>query len=156
MRGDTPCKKKGEYFMDKEQIKKLIPDITEEQLAGLETLISEAVAKETEKSAGEIKNAELERLLKAAGAKNAETVKPLLDADKLVLTKEGLAGFEEEIARIKKEYGYLFDSDSKKPQFTAPSGRDAAVTPEEFSGMSYRKRLKLFAENPQLYKQLVG
>lgn len=142
--------------MDKEQIKKLIPDITEEQLAGLETLIGEAVAKETEKSAGEIKNAELERLLKAAGAKNAETVKPLLDTDKLVLTKEGLAGFEEEIERIKKEYGYLFDSGSKKPQFTAPSGREAAVTPEEFSGMSYRKRLKLFAENPQLYKQLVG
>lgn len=142
--------------MDKEKIKKIVPKITDEQLAALAAEIEserEAVKKST---ADGVKNAEINRLLKAAGAKNIPAVRALIDTDSLEMTENGIVGFEELLDRLKAEHGYLFEGGAKKPEFTAPSSKSTGITPEEFSGMSYKKRLKLWSENPQLYKELMG
>ncbi|MBR4173501.1 MAG: phage scaffolding protein, partial [Clostridia bacterium] len=104
------------------------------------------------------KKAETARLLDEAiassGAKNKKAVKALLELDKITLEKDGLKGLSEQIEGLKKSCDYLFESETKKPQFTAQSKGE--ITKRGFEGMSYKKRLKLFLENPTLYKQLQG
>lgn len=142
--------------MEKEKIKKIVPKITDEQLAALCAEI-ESDAENIQKTAEQgVKEAEINRLLKASGAKNIPAVRAILKTDSLKLTEDGITGFEQELEKVKKENGYLFSDGGKKPEFTAPPSKTAGITPEEFSGMSYKKRLKLWTENPQLYKELIG
>lgn len=137
--------------MKKEKIKQLIPGITKEQLE----ILSQELENEQKSMLEEIESAEIDRLLKAAGAKNTASVKALFDSDKIKLSRDGIEGFEAELERIKRENGFLFENPEKKPEFTAPSGREEEITSESFAEMGYKKRLKLFKENPALYKQLL-
>ena len=144
--------------MKKKDIEKLFPNITEEQFKELEKLEAEAFKRGKKESEEAYKKAETERLLDeeiaSSGAKNKKAVKALLELDKITLEEEGLTGLSEQIAALKKSCGYLFDSESKKPQFTAQNKGAKELTKKGFEGMSYKKRLKLFLENPALYKEL--
>lgn len=144
--------------MKKKDIEKLFPSITEEQLKELEKLETDAFLRGKKEVEESCKKAETERLLEEAiassGAKNKKAVKALLELDKITLEKGALKGLSEQISELKKSCDYLFESDIKKPQFTAQSKGSKELTKKSFESMSYKKRLKLFLENPTLYKQL--
>ena len=46
------------------------------------------------------------------------------------------------------------EADVKKPKFTAVNKDSKELTKKGFENLSYKKRLKLFLENPALYKEL--
>lgn len=144
--------------MKKKDIEKLFKGITEEQFKELEKLENEAFEKGKKESEEAYKKAETDRLLDEAlassGAKNKKAVKALLELDKISLKNGVLEGLSEQMVELKKNCEYLFESDIKKPQFTAQSKGTKELTKKGFENMGYKKRLKLFLENPMLYKQL--
>lgn len=143
--------------MKKKDIEKLFPNITEEQLKELEKLEADAFEKGKKERDDIYKKAETERLLDEAiassGAKNKKAVKALLELDKISLEEGGLIGICEQLEELKKNCEYLFETDVKKPQFTAQNKGAKELTKKGFETMGYKKRLKLFLENPTLYKQ---
>lgn len=144
--------------MKKKDIEKIFPNITDEQFKELEKIETESYEK-GKKSAEELhKKSEFERLLNEelalCGAKNEKAVKALLELEKIGLNEGKLNGFTEQIAELKKSCAYLFNSDDKKPQFTAQNKGTKELTKKGFENLGYKKRLKLFLENPALYKQL--
>lgn len=144
--------------MKKKDVEKLFPNITEEQLKELERIENEAFLRGKKESSDAYKKAETERLLDAeitkSGAKNKRAVKALLELDKICLEDGVLKGLSEQISELKKSCDYLFETETKKPQFTAGSKGSKELTKKGFDSMSYKKRLKLFLENPTLYKEL--
>lgn len=144
--------------MKKKDMEKLFPNITDEQLKELEKLEADAFERGKKESAETYKKAEAERLLDEAivssGAKNKKAVKALLELDKIKLQDGTFAGLSEQIAELKKNCEYLFETEVKKPKFTAQSKGVKELTRKGFEAMGYKKRLKLFLENPALYKQL--
>lgn len=144
--------------MKKKDIEKLFPNITEEQFKELERIEKEAFEKGKKESEEAHKKAETDRLLNEAiatsGAKNNMAVKALLELDKIGLKDGVLTGISEQIEKLKKSCDYLFESEIKKPQFTAQNKGSKELTKKGFEAMGYKKRLKLFLENPTLYKQL--
>ena len=144
--------------MKKKDIEKLFPNITEEQLKELEKLETEAFQRGRRESDESYKKVETERLIDEAivssGAKNKKAVKALLELDKISLDGKELKGLSEQLSELKKNCDYLFAGDTQKPQFTAQSKGSKELTKKAFEGMSYKKRLKLFLENPALYKQM--
>ena len=140
-----------------EEIKKIIPEITEEQLAAIAQLMNQEYEKGKKEAESGFeqsqKEEKLDETISAAGAKNVKAVKALLDMDAIAQDPKSL---EKQLAAIKKECPYLFETDEKKPQFTSGKTKSGSVDKKTFDNMSYRKRLKLFSENPELYKQLLN
>lgn len=84
------------------------------------------------------KNAAIELALTKAGAKNITAVKALLKADELEMTDEGVKGLEDKVAALKKDEGYLFQSNDpasepKKKQFVAGGNTGGGEPPKEKS-----------------------
>lgn len=82
-----------------------------------------------------------------AGVYNEELALGLLDMEKITFENGEARGLTEEIERIKNEYAFLFRQDG--PQFSAGSSGDNEV---DISSLNYLERLRLFKENPDLYK----
>ena len=147
-------------YMKKKDLEKLFPDITDEQVKELCRLESDAYEKGKSEAEKAYNKAELARLLKegikSAGAKNEKAVTALLDIEKIYIENGELKGFAEQIELIKKESEYLFDIPQKKPQFTAKNQNTEGTSKKDFDAMGYKKRLKLFSENPELYKRLTN
>ena len=146
--------------MKKKDIEKIFPNVTEEQVKELEKLLAEAYEKGKAESDAAYKKSEIERLLDegivSSGAKNKKAVAALLELDKISLKDGKLEGFAEQIEKLKESCEYLFATDCKKPRFTAQSSGTKELTKGSFEKLSYKKRLKLFLENPSLYRQLQG
>ena len=146
--------------MKKKDIEKIFPNVTEEQVKELEKLLAEAYEKGKAESDEAYKKSEITRLLDeglaSSGAKNKKAVAALLELDKISLKDGKLDGFSEQIDALKESCDYLFESDCKKPRFTAQSNGAKELTKGNFDKLSYKKRLKLFLENPALYRQLLG
>ena len=144
--------------MKKKEIEKIFPNITEEQLKELEKLESEAFERGKKEAESSFSKAEFERLLdeeiSLSGAKNKKAVKALLELDKISLNEGKMDGLAEQLKELKKNCEYLFEADGKKPKFTAANKASKEVTKKSFENMGYKKRLKLFLENPALYKEL--
>lgn len=140
-----------------EKIKKIVPDITEEQFAA----ISELFASEYERGKNDAeagfnksrKEEQIDEKIKAAGAKNVKAVKALLDLESAQNDEKSL---QQQLDALKKECPYLFEDGEKKPQFTSGKAKNGSLDKKAFENMSYRKRLKLFSDNPELYKQLAN
>lgn len=84
------------------------------------------------------KNAAIELALTQAGAKNITAVKALLKADELEMTDEGIKGLDDKVAALKKDEGYLFQSNDpaqepKKKQFVAGGNTGGGEPPKEKS-----------------------
>ena len=144
--------------MKREELKNLIPYITEEQLTKLEKDEKAVYEKGKADAENAYRKKEFERelnqaLIKAA-AKNVKALKALLDISKITFENGELCGLSEQIDKLKKENGFLFEEGGNKPEFTAPNSGTQKMTAKEFENLSYKKRLKLFMENPELYKQL--
>lgn len=135
-----------------EKIKKIIPNIGDEELKALAALMTAEYEKGKADEAsrrGETERAEkLDAALTEAGAKNLTAVKALLGQD----AESDETALKKRIDELKAECAYLFEFD--KPQFTASPGikRDT----KNFETMGYKKRLKLFSENPELYRELAN
>lgn len=79
-----------------------------------------------------------------------ETAKALADGD----MKKVFENQKKHIENVKKaERAAALAGDPKPP---AGSGGDAKITKEQFGEMGYAEQLKVFNEQPELYKQLTG
>jgi hypothetical protein len=88
------------------------------------------------------------------GTKNLEAAMKLFDKDGISICDGQIVGVEEKIEEFVKNNDFLFQNDSK-PVFSAPTNNSKPqLTKDEFSKMGYNKRLKLFNENPNVYKEL--
>lgn len=103
-------------------------------------------------------NGILQSAIAEAKGKNAKAITALLDMDKLRGSRNQQADIKAALDALRADSGYLFEDNGGKPQFTKPNSGGAptptGVTKEVFSKMSYRERLKIFNDNPTLYKEL--
>lgn len=101
----------------------------------------------------------LEKALADAKAKNPKAVKALLNTDAIKLDGENLLGLEEQLKALQESDSYLFGAEEqpslkgRKPN-DDPTPPATGLTKEQFKQMSYSDRVKVYNENPDLYKQL--
>lgn len=99
------------------------------------------------------KNFALDLAIKGEKPRNAKAVRALLDLDAISFENGELIGFSEQIASVRKENSFLFETEGK-PQFSGSfSGGEPAITKEEFKNMSYLDKLRFKKEAPELYNQ---
>lgn len=100
----------------------------------------------------------LDKALSKYKAKDTSILSKMLDMDKVKFDDklEIVEGLEEQINTLKESHDYLFESDKPLPQFTGninpPKGN--AITKEAFQKMSYKDRVALKNEQPEVYKNL--
>lgn len=99
----------------------------------------------------------LESALRDAKAKNPKAVRALLNTDAIKLADGKLVGLDEQLKSLRESDDYLFVPDGlkgKTPPGTPPSVDKLTMTKEQFSQLGYSEKVKLYNENPELYKQL--
>lgn len=106
---------------------------------------------------------EFNEMLNAAIAeskgKNTKAITALLDLDALRKSKNQEKDIKSALDSLRTDNGYLFEDNGGDPKFTDPKGTGGkpmptGITKEEFAKMSYKDRLKIFNENPKLYREL--
>lgn len=101
----------------------------------------------------------LDKALSQYKAKDTGILSKMLDMEKVKFNDkfEIVEGLEEQIKTLKESHDYLFDSDNPKPQFTGdikqPVGNNQ-ITKEVFQKMSYKDRIALKHEQPEVYQNL--
>lgn len=67
-----------------------------------------------------------------------------------------IKGIDDIVSGLKTNYASNFEAqETKKVSVnTLPKGEDSKVTPEDFAKMNYNARNALYAENPDLYREL--
>lgn len=91
-------------------------------------------------------------------AKDPSLIIPKLDMEKVKFNDnfEIVEGLEEQVNTLKKSHDYLFENDKPLPQFSKeinqPKGN--AITKEAFQKMSYKDRVALKNEQPEVYQNL--
>lgn len=91
-------------------------DALKDQIKQLQDDNKTATQKYQDDLAAQTKSFKIEGALRDAKAKNVKTVLPLIDTDKVSVNKDGsLNGLSEQIDTVKKDNGYLFGSEDKKP-----------------------------------------
>lgn len=164
--------------MKKEEIMELIPTLSEEDADALSALWEEELLKEKENFTQEFdadkirqeakdealfmareefekekKENAIQHALENANARNIKALKALIDFEKVEFLEGKLVGFFEQIENLKEECGFLFiEEETEKPKFT--KGITPFETGMDLSGLSYKERLKLYREMPELYKKL--
>lgn len=97
----------------------------------------------------------LENEFNKRGVKNLKAAMQLFDSSQLTYSDGYIDGLDEKLSSFVKENDFLFENKNHPPMFSAPTGKsDSGISREEFSKMGYEKRLRLFNENPQTYKEL--
>lgn len=101
-------------------------------------------------------NAAIKYALEGCKVRDEKIVKMLIDKQTLEVGEDGgICGLDEQIKAIKKEKPYLFACDTLEGRAPFAGGADAPkVTREQFSQMGYRERIRLYEEQPELYKNL--
>lgn len=163
--------------MKKEELKNLVPHLSDEEMEKILALYEEKIAQqrvsESEVQAEEIREAayrdamreaeekfakqELERMIGAelekANSRSPEVLKALINTDSITLEDGKLSGLSEQLEKLRNEYGFIFFEDEEKPRFTKELIQGAADM--DLSKLSYKDRLKLYSEMPELYSRLV-
>lgn len=184
-------------IMKREDVKKILPEITGDQLdeimklhgesvteykAGLSSLrekfakaderlseyegmdIDKKMAEEYKRGKSDAEkeleahklSAEIDSALARAGARNTKALRALLNTDDIKLENGILTGIDTQLEKIKEENGFLFESSDSKPKFTAGVTGGAEISKDAFSRMGYGDRVKLYNENPEMYRELNG
>jgi len=164
--------------MNKEELMKLVSNLSEEDAEALSGLWEEELLAEKEKFQKEFdaekirEEAKEEALMSAreefqkekrdnaiqsalenANSKSIKALKALIDLDKVEFEDGKLTGLSEQIETLKKECDFLFFVEAEdKPKFT--KGIVPFESKADLSGLSYKERLKLYREMPELYKRL--
>ena len=91
----------------------------------------------------------LSAALTGAKAKNAKAVKALLDMDGLKFNDGKIVGLDEQLAQIKTDNDYLFESDEPAPEFVkGTNGGSGNVGGKKPSEMTYTELCDYMAQNP--------
>lgn len=91
----------------------------------------------------------LSTALTGAKAKNAKAVKALLDMDGLKFNDGKIVGLDEQLAQIKADNDYLFESDEPAPEFVkGTNGGSGSVGGKKPSEMTYTELCDYMAQNP--------
>ena len=91
----------------------------------------------------------LSAALTGAKAKNAKVVKALLDMDGLKFNDGKIVGLDEQLAQIKADNDYLFESDEPAPEFVkGTNGGSGSVGGKKPSEMTYTELCDYMAQNP--------
>ena len=91
----------------------------------------------------------LSAALTGAKAKNAKAVKALLDMDGLKFNDGKIVGLDEQLAQIKADNDYLFESDEPAPEFVkGTNGGSGSVGGKKPSEMTYTELCEYMAQNP--------
>lgn len=165
--------------MRKDEIIGLIPSLSEEDAGILAELWEEEISKEKEGFLEEFdaerirreakeealslareefqkerKESAIENALEKVKVKSTRALRALIDFDKVGFEDGKITGLTEQIEQLKEECDFLFfGEEEEKPKFTT------GITPFEnradLSGLSYKERLKLYREMPEIYKRLV-
>lgn len=91
----------------------------------------------------------LSAALTGAKAKNTKAVKALLDMDGLKFNDGKIVGLDEQLAQIKTDNDYLFESDEPAPQFVkGTNGGSGSVGGKKPSEMTYTELCDYMAQNP--------
>lgn len=91
----------------------------------------------------------LSAALTGAKAKNAKAVKALLDMDGLKFNDGKIVGLDEQLAQIKADNDYLFESDEPAPKFVkGTNGGSGNVGGKKPSEMTYTELCDYMAQNP--------
>lgn len=104
------------------------------------------------------KQSTLDKALSKYKAKDTSILSKMLDMEKVKYNDnfEIVEGLEEQVNSLKESHDYLFENDKPLPQFTTninqPKGN--AITKEAFSKMSYKDRVALKNEQPEVYQNL--
>ena len=91
-----------------------------------------------------------------AGAMNTTILTGLLDRSKITYDNETITGIQEQIKSLKESDPYLFKQDSIKgvtPGEATPK-TDNGLTKEQFNKLSYKDRVALQEQDPDLYTEL--
>ena len=82
----------------------------------------------------------------------------MLDMDKVKFNDkfEIVEGLEEQINPLKESHDYLFESDKPLPKFTTgiQQPKSNEITKEAFNKMSYKEKVALKSEKPEIYESL--
>jgi len=134
-----------------EELLKLLPELSDEVKAELEKAFSAQyekgrsdLIKEQEKSCFD---EAVTRALEDAGAIDTEIAFSVMDMENVIFEAGDFLGLSDEIDRVKSQYGFLFHQDG--PQFSAGNSDSDEI---DLSALNYLERLRLYRENPELYK----
>lgn len=100
----------------------------------------------------------LDKALQGYKAKDTNIISKMLDIEKVKFNDkyEIVEGLEEQITPLKESHDYLFENDNPLPTFTKNIKQPAntQITKEAFDKMSYKDRLTLKNEKPEVYENL--
>ena len=100
----------------------------------------------------------LDKALQGYKAKDANILSKMLDMEKVKFNDkyEIVEGLEEQITPLKESHDYLFENDKPLPTFTGSIKQptNTQITKETFNKMSYKDRLALKNEKPEVYENL--
>lgn len=101
----------------------------------------------------------LEKALANHKAKDTNILSKMLDMEKIKFNDkfEITEGLEEQIDSLKESHDYLFNSDKPLPKFsdkTPGADNGTEISKEDFKKMSYKDRVALKKEQPEVYENL--
>lgn len=100
----------------------------------------------------------LDKALQGYKAKDTSILSKMLDMEKVKFNDkyEIVEGLEEQITPLKESHDYLFENDNPLPTFTGNIKQpgNGQITKEMFNKMSYKDRVALKNEKPEVYENL--
>ena len=100
----------------------------------------------------------LDKALSKYKAKDTSILSKMLDMEKVKYNDkfEIVEGLEDQINSIKQSYDYLFDNDKPLPTFSGEIKQpgNTPITKDIFNKMSYKERVALKNEKPEIYENL--
>lgn len=100
----------------------------------------------------------LDKALQGYKAKDTSILSKMLDMEKVKFNDkfEIVEGLEEQINPLKESHDYLFENENPLPHFTGNIKQpgNTQLTKEIFNKMSYKERLALKNEKPEIYENL--
>ena len=105
------------------------------------------------------KQSALDKALQGYKAKDISILSKMLDMEKVKFNDkfEIVEVLEEQINPLKESHDYLFESEKPLPEFTGditPPANNSTITKEVFKKMSYKDRVALKNEQPEVYENL--
>lgn len=100
----------------------------------------------------------LDKALQGYKAKDTSILSKMLDMEKVKFNDkfEIVEGLDEQITPLKESHDYLFENDKPLPTFTGDIKQPVKteITKEVFNKMSYKDRVALKNEKPEIYENL--
>jgi len=134
-----------------EEIMKILPDISEEEKEAVLKILESEYEKGKQDAKSEYEKIDFDQALSSrlsdSGALCEKATIAVMDMENVVFENGEFLGLDEEIERVKAEYAFLFKQEV--PHFSTGDGMEDE---QDISALNYMERLRLFKENPDLYK----